>query len=214
MPPAASCPNCGATIAFRWSSAVQTTCEFCRSVLVRHDVDLERVGVVADLPETSTPIQLGTEGRLGDAAFVVVGRIVYEYERGGWSEWYCVSGGATTPFWLSDAQLEYAVSRAVVPSAPLPTWATLRPGTPVPADGVELRVSTLTRARYRGVEGELPFEYWNKEEVLFADLGAPDGRFGTIDFSEAPPLLYVGEYVSFEELDLRHLRSFEGWPAP
>ena len=31
----ANCPNCGAPIKFLWSSAVQTTCEFCHSILVR-----------------------------------------------------------------------------------------------------------------------------------------------------------------------------------
>lgn len=210
----ASCPNCGATIAFRWSSAVQTTCAYCRSILVRHDVDLEKVGVVADLPETSTPIQLGTEGAYGAHAFVVVGRIVYEYERGGWSEWYCVAGGGASSFWLSDAQLEYAVSRELAPSAPLPPASALHTGTVIASGDGELAVTSLTRARYRGVEGELPFEYWDKREVLFADLGAADGRFGTIDYSESPPLLFTGEYVAFESLGLRHLREFEGWPRP
>ena len=33
-------------------------------------------------------IQLGTEGRYKEAGFVVVGRIIYEYERGHWSEWH------------------------------------------------------------------------------------------------------------------------------
>lgn len=210
----ASCPNCGATITFRWSSAVQTTCEFCRSILVRHDVDLEKVGVVADLPETSTPIQLGTEGAYGSHAFVVVGRIIYEYERGGWSEWYCVTGGGASSFWLSDAQLEYAVSReSTLRSAP-PSPSAIRPGTVVATADGELTVSTLTNARYVGVEGELPFEYWDKSTVLFADLGAPDGRFGTIDYSESPPLLFTGEYVDFASLNLRNLREFEGWPKP
>ena len=31
--PASNCPNCGATIRFRFSSAVQTVCEFCKSIL-------------------------------------------------------------------------------------------------------------------------------------------------------------------------------------
>jgi hypothetical protein len=207
----ASCPNCGATISFRWSSAVQTTCEFCRSILVRHDVNLEKVGVVSDLPETSTPIQLGSEGTYDGKAFVVVGRIVYEYERGGWSEWYCV--GSSDGLWLSDAQLEYTVSREATPDELLPPSASLRAGRTLRAAGTELTVTTLTRARYRGVEGELPFEYWNKDEVLFADLGAAEGRFGTIDYSETPPLLFVGEYVSWDALRLRNVREFDGWPA-
>lgn len=209
----AYCPNCGAQIVFRWSSAVQTTCAYCRSVLVRHDLDLARVGTVSDLPETSTPIQLGTEGQYGRTAFVVVGRIVYEYERGGWSEWYCV-GQQGESLWLSDAQLDYAVSREAATDAPLPSAESLRPGQTLRTRDAELTVTTLTRARYRGVEGELPFEYWDKRDVLFADLGAPDGRFGTIDYSEAPPLLFVGEYVSYEALQLKNVREFESWPAP
>ena len=36
----AFCPSCGAPVKFRWSSAVQTVCPYCRSILVRHDVNL------------------------------------------------------------------------------------------------------------------------------------------------------------------------------
>ena len=81
--PAANCPNCGAKSVFRWSSSVQTVCEFCKSILVRTDVDLKKVGQVADLPPDSSPIQINTEGKYGNKSFVVVGRILYEYDQGG-----------------------------------------------------------------------------------------------------------------------------------
>jgi hypothetical protein len=32
-----------------------------------------------------------------------------------------------------------------------------------------------------------------------------------VDGSDHPPVLYVGEYVSFDDLALRNLREFEGW---
>ena len=99
----AACPNCGATIEFRWSGAVQTICPYCKAVLVRRDLDLEKVGMVSDLPPTASPIQLGTEGKFEGDAFVVVGRIVYQYERGGWNEWHLrTMRGASA--WLSDAR--------------------------------------------------------------------------------------------------------------
>ena len=47
---AANCPNCGAPLVYRWSSSVQTVCEYCHSIVVRTDVDLKKVGQVADLP--------------------------------------------------------------------------------------------------------------------------------------------------------------------
>ena len=207
--PTANCPNCGAPVRFRWSSAVQTTCEFCRSILVRRDVDLERVGVVADLPPDASPVQIGTEGIYGNQAFVVVGRILYEYEQGGWNEWHLVFNDGASG-WLSDAQAEYAVS-FLAPRAELPAAGELRRGRRVVLNGVPFEVTAVTRARYRGVEGELPFEYWDKTEMLFADLRTGDARFATIDYSEAEPRLFVGEAAGFDDLHLKNLRPFEGW---
>ena len=73
-----------------------------------------------DLPDNSSPIQLGTEGIYRNKGFVVAGRIVYQYENGGWNEWHLVfSDGASG--WLSDAMAEYAVSFPVSPPpTPLP----------------------------------------------------------------------------------------------
>lgn len=207
--PVASCPNCGALVRFRWSSAVQTTCEYCRSILVRRDVDLQRVGVVADLPPDPSPIQLGTEGVYRNRAFVVIGRILYEYELGGWNEWHMVCQDGTSG-WLSDAQAEYAVS-FLCPHQGLPSALEIRVGQKLRLGGVLCEVTSLTRARYRGVQGELPFEYWDKSEALFADLRTPDARFATIDYTEDPPRLFLGEAVGFDDLHLKNLRQFEGW---
>ena len=116
--PSATCPNCGAKIVFRWSSSVQTVCEYCKSILVRTDVDLQKVGQVADLPPDSSPIQIGTEGTYNHKAFVAIGRIIYEYEQGSWNEWHLMLNNGTSA-WLSDAQDEYAVSFAA-PGRKLP----------------------------------------------------------------------------------------------
>jgi len=209
---AANCPNCGARIEFLWSAAVQTTCAYCRSVLVRHDVDLERVGRVGDLPPDASPIQIGTEGRYQNRSFLVVGRILYEYERGGWNEWHVVmSDGASA--WVSDAQLEYAVSFLVPDPPPLPNVAEVRPGHRLEFKGAAYEVTVVTPARYRGVEGELPFEYWDKSEVFFADLRSRGAEFATIDYSEPTPLFFAGESVGYDDLRLTNVREFEGWEA-
>ncbi len=206
---AANCPNCGAPIRFRWSSAVQTVCEYCRSILVRRDLDLERVGAVADLPEHASPIQVGSEGDYRNRAFTVAGRIVYEYERGGWNEWHIVFADGASG-WLSDAQAEYAVYFLAAPTG-LPDVSALTPGLRCSFNGVVYEVTTVTLANYRGVEGELPFEYWNKDRVAFADLRTRDARTATIDYTERPPLLFLGEFVDFDALYLKNIREFEGW---
>ncbi len=206
----ASCPNCGAPVEFLWSSAVQTTCKYCHSILVRHDVDLTRVGQVADLPPDASPIQVATEGVYANKPFVVVGRILYAWEQGGWNEWHLVYNDGSSG-WLSDAQAEYAVSAEVKVEAPLPAADAVAVGQSYSWKGTRFEVTSLTRARYVGVEGELPFEYWDKHEMLFADLRGRDARFATIDYSEEPPLLFLGEVVDFDGLRLKNLRQFEGW---
>ena len=208
--PAGRCPNCSAPIQFRWSSAVQTVCSNCRSVVVRHDLDLDAIGEFSDLPPDGSPIQLGTEGRFDDKPFTVIGRIVYEHDDGGWNEWHLAFGNGSSG-WLSDAQAEYAVSTLVKPPRALPAQNTLKVGFTYEWQDRELRVTTLTRANYKGVDGELPFEYWGKEKVLFADLRGHDATFATIDYSDESPLLFVGRFVDYDGLSLRNVRTFDGW---
>jgi hypothetical protein len=189
---------------------VQTTCEYCHSILVRHDVDLEKVGVVADLPADGSPVQIGTEGIFDNRAFVAVGRIIYEYDAGAWNEWHLIFNDGTSG-WLSDAQLEYAVSVLKQRSFPLPEPDKIQRGNQFQWDGRVYTVTTITEANYRGVEGELPFEYWDKTRVKFADLRTVDGHFATIDYSDDEPLLFLGRAVEFDELRFKNLKHFEGW---
>ena len=115
-----SCPNCGAPVQFTWSSSVQTVCDYCKSIIVRTDVDLRKVGAVADLPIDASPIQLLTEGRFDDRHFVVTGRILYEYDQGGWNEWHLMFNDGKSG-WLSDAQLDYDISFLTPAPGPLPS---------------------------------------------------------------------------------------------
>ena len=207
--PVSNCPNCGAKIVFQWSSSVQTVCQYCKSILVRTDVDLMKVGQVADLPQDTSPIQLNTEGIYHNRSFVVIGRILYEYDQGGWNEWHLMMNDGKSG-WLSDAQEEYAVS-FLASGQTLPAESQLQVGEQFQWNGDAYSLSVLTKAHYRGVEGELPFPYWDKTDVLFADFRTATRKFATLDYSDAGPSLYLGELVEFDDLKLKNLRQFEGW---
>jgi hypothetical protein len=208
--PVANCPSCGAPVQFRWSSAVQTVCPFCHSILVRDDLNLKNVGKVADLPPDPSPISLLTEGTYRGKSFQVLGRIIYAWEDGGWNEWHIVFSDGSSG-WMSDAQLQYAVSFVVNPGKPLPAAAEVRRGTEVEFNQINYEVATITRASYKGVEGELPFPFYGKSDMLFADLKTAGKAFGTLDYSDSQPLLFLGEWMDFEDLHLKNLRQFEGW---
>ena len=210
QPHGTSCPNCGAAIRFTWAQAVQTTCDYCKAVLVRRDIDLEMVGQQAQFPVTGSPIQIGTEGKWRGHRFQVVGRLTYAYDYGRWNEWHCrLSDGNSA--WLSDAQLEYAMTMAVEPDGPLPVADTALVGSVYQWGNVAYRISTVTVASYVGTEGELPFIASARERCTFVDLQNRSGAFATVDFSDTTPVLYTGEYCSFTELEFSNLREFEGW---
>jgi hypothetical protein len=207
--PAALCPSCGAPIVFHWSSSVQTTCAHCKSILIRTDLNLERVGVVSDLPPDSSPIQIGTSGVYENRAFTAAGRIIYDYDEGSWNEWHIVlnQGGSA---WLSDAQSQYAVTFAFRAEA-LPALAAVHLSDRFTWNKTDFEVTAITQAIYRGVEGELPFEYWDKQQATFVDLRSSGGDFATLHSSDAEAVLYVGKMVEFEAMRLKNLRTFEGW---
>jgi hypothetical protein len=208
--PTANCPSCGAPVTFRWSSAVQTVCPFCHSILVRTDLTLQNVGKVADLPPDPSPIQLMTSGTYSNKKFDVAGRIIYEYEQGGWNEWHIVFSDGSSG-WLSDAQLQYAVS-FLVPNIALPPENQVTRGKLFTFANINFEVSTMTIATYKGVEGELPFPFYGKSNMLFADLRTHSNDFATLDYSdESAPLLFIGKTVRYEALQLQNVRQFEGW---
>jgi hypothetical protein len=208
--PVSNCPNCGAKIVFQWPSSVQTVCTYCKSILVRTDVDLKKVGQVADLPPDSSPIQLNTEGIFRKKAFVVAGRILYEYAQGGWNEWHIVMNDGASA-WLSDAQNEFAISLEAGRTPSLPAESQVRVGQQYNWNNQNYTTTVITEAHYKGVEGELPFQYWDKTDVTFVDLRSQTGTFATLDYSDDQPALYLGEFIEFDDLKLKNLRQFEGW---
>ena len=89
-------------------------------------------------------------------------------------------------------RLDYAIYRLI------PAWRHSLPSITTVSSGSTYsfarpaihRLHRITHAHYRGVEGELPFVYWDKDDVLFVDLRSSDEAFATIDYSESTPLLY------------------------
>jgi hypothetical protein len=205
-----ACPSCGAPITFLWAQAVQTTCDFCKAVLVRTGLDLEKVGQQADVPSTASPVQIGMQGRWGARSYTVVGRLTYEWARGRWNEWYLRLNDGTGA-WLSDAQLEYALTIEVAPGKPLPDPMSLSVGDTVATDRHRFVVTNITLAEYVGTEGELPFATGARALCTFVDLLTADGTFATLDGSETPPLLFMGDYVTWDEMAPQGAREFEGW---
>ncbi len=205
-----NCPSCGAPVRFQSAASILVVCEYCQSTLLRRDLDVEEIGKMAQLQMDGSPLQLQVEGQYRNVHFGVVGRIQLRFDHGLWNEWYLLfddmSGG-----WLGEAQGTYAVSFLKESSDPLPDFRNLRAGQRHRLIDQWYEVRDVQKALCIAGEGELPFRVGPGYEAPVADLQGDGARFATIDYSEERPLLFVGEYVEFEQLRLNGLREFDGW---
>ena len=201
----ASCPSCGAPVTLKSSASAYVICEYCRSTLLRDGESLQNLGKMADLLDDPTLIQIGSTGCYQGRRFDVIGRIQLQHESGLWNEWHLLFANATTA-WLSEAGGEYVLTRLEPLKKSVPNFDVLEPDMQFIVNGRAFVVTDLERARCIAGEGELPFRVESGYDVNTADL-RNDDLFATLDYSETPPLFFIGAAVSFEELALANLKT-------
>ena len=207
-----ACPSCGAPVRFRGATSIVSVCAFCKSTLVREGVKLENIGKQAELLEDHSPIRIGTDGRHRGVGFNVVGRIQFAYPDGVWNEWHVLFPGGNSA-WLSDAGREYAITYLIAPQ-PVPQFEALKPGMQVRLAGDKAfagaySVTNLDVGEVVAGEGELPFRFTAGWKAKVADLRGEGASFATIDYSEEPPHIYVGEKLPFDTFGFSGLRDPE-----
>ncbi len=114
----------------------------------------------------------------------------------------------------------YAISFLTKISGDIPAFETLKPGKKIQLKGQWFEVQNLESARCVGGEGELPFRVGAGYDAPVADLIGEKNAFATIDYSESldgsdakepQPLVFIGEYMEFDDLHFSNLRPFDGW---
>ena len=203
-----NCPSCGNPVRFRRESSLYSVCDACHSILLRHDVNVDLIGKAADLQPDESPLQIGARGRFRGAPFEVVGRIQTRNEDGFWNEWYIEmpSGNA----WLGEALGEYFISEIFDSSkTTIRKFEEYRVGDSVQIDKYFFTVSNKGQSTVVSYEGELPFIMTGSYNLPYIDLRSSTNKAATIDYSEDPPLLFVGEYADFRALAMTGLRDRE-----
>lgn len=226
--PGAACPQCGAALTFRSVGLPVIVCAFCRSTVLRSGEDLTRLGESASLPETATPLQLGSSGRDGSQAFTLIGSVRWLWgaapdnnhvAQGVWTEWLMLfdDGGHG---WLAEAGGRLMLTRrsraddrnALV--AALRQGGAIKPGTRAQFGKIGYRVIDARPAVSAGCDGELPFAAPPGETMFGVDLAGADGSFASVQRHKDSIEVYLGRYVRLRELAPRGLRAVPGWAAP
>ncbi|HSQ20696.1 MAG TPA: DUF4178 domain-containing protein, partial [Blastocatellia bacterium] len=201
-----ACPACGAPIAFKSGSSIVVVCEFCNSVVARGDRKFEDLGKVAALVDTGSPLDLGLRGIYQGIPFQLTGRAQLGHQAGGmWDEWYAAFQDGRWG-WLAEAQGRfYLTFEQTLPEQSLiPPFETLQPGSAVAAlpTSVPLTIAETGVATQLGAKGEIPYRLIPGQEYEYADLSGPNGIFATLDYSDTPPIAFVGHVVTLADIGL------------
>lgn len=205
-----SCPSCGAEVKFLSKSSVFAVCSFCKSTLVRHDMNLESLGKMGELQDEMSPLQIGTQGIYSGKPFDIIGRLRVSYEEGFWNEWYTISSEGKEG-WLADAQGFYAMCYPLpgglnISAAQLAVGAKLQ----LKPYG-EFTVDDVHDVVCRYSEGELPMNAAQGRKSRSVDLRGPKNQMATIEISADSTRAYVGAYQEFDQFKFKHLREIDGW---
>ena len=180
-------------------------------MVVRHDVNVEAIGQVAQLPPDLSPLQLGTHGEIDGQGFTLIGRVRVAYEEGSWNEW-CALFGDNRYGWVAEAQGFFMVSFEYSPPAGFPENPERLPvGAAWSIEGESFTVTDSKQSVCIGSEGELPFQATPNRRATSIDLAGKDARFASAEFSESGTRLFVGRYARFDDLKFSNLRPVPGW---
>ena len=181
-------------------------------MVVARDAKVETMGVMAELPPDLSPFQIGTRGEWKGAGFEIVGRIRVSWAEGSWNEWCLLCGGQTIG-WLAEAQGLLMISFAVETGSGISRREDFEPGRKMELAGEKWTVTDVKETECIASEGELPFTASPARLRFSADLIAPNGRFGSIEFDDDGTRLYAGTFAEFGELKFQNLRAVSGWSA-
>ena len=209
----ANCPACGAPVEFKSGRSIVVICGYCRSALARTDRDLKDLGKVAELVETGSPLAVGLRGVWQDVSFELTGRAQLGHEMGGqWDEWYATFSNGWLG-WLAEAQGRfYLTFQYPIPNGvQVPPFEQLQLGQVINglAQNTPMTVAETGEATARGAVGEIPYLLTPGETYYYADLSGPNNAFGTLDYNESPPLVFLGHQVTLAELGITTTKAPE-----
>ncbi|OYZ22312.1 MAG: hypothetical protein B7Y39_07480 [Bdellovibrio sp. 28-41-41] len=224
------CPQCGAGLKFTTAYAVSTVCEFCNSLVVRHDLNLELLGKEAILQDDLNPLQVGTRGVFKKTGFSIKGGVRLNHHEGFWQEWFLELDSPTRDSryaWLAQAQGEYQFlfepvelprqsasefqvgATVAVPSEVeklLGKWSSSLVKNADAFKAIDIRTAQMTHFL-----GQLPWAPDKNRQRTVAELSSTDDAKMTIEFGSDKTLLYYGQVLDFEDFKFQNLKEVKGW---
>lgn len=206
-----TCPSCGADVIFRSYFTIYNNCSYCKSVVVKHGVDLEVMGILSEPPLDLTPLQIGTSGIYKKNRFEIIGRQKVGYAKGFWNEWY-VYFENNEEGWIADAQGFYLYSSEITHnnwSVPLESKITL--SEKIKFENLFYTVDDIKLVSHSFSSGELPRYNSAHTKRKSVDLSNELNHFANIEYYDDNTKVFLGEYLEFDDFKFQNLREIDGW---
>lgn len=201
----ARCPNCGADIEFRLPGGLFVVCPYCSCSSYRGDVELEKVGMVAERAPIASHFQIGTCGTFQGKRFEVVGQLQLDHGLGLWNEW-CAMTGDGWFLWIAEAQGELWVMWEEEGAHVVLDVDDARPGRTVElgeGKGRRYRITEVGEGQVVTAAGEFPIRIQTGETTRYADMASGERYVGTLDWTRSnSPEVMVGERAHLRDLAL------------
>lgn len=173
------CPSCRAPVEFRPGAGKVKVCDYCHTVVLRGEANLESLGKLAELTDTQSPLKVGLSGQFEGRSFTVAGRIQKTQGSAVWDEWYLTFDDERVA-WLSESEGEWNLMFPLT-GVPLPLATDLKPLASFELKGQRFVVEEVGEARTLSAEGQLPD--FNRQHV-YCDATAPKGAFCSLDYGD------------------------------
>lgn len=174
-----NCQNCGDWLGTRMTRARMVVCDSCGSTSIIDDDVVRLAGTAGVMQDAPSLLAIGTPVRLSGLTLTPVGHARFDYGRGWWDEFCCLTADGEG-WWLSADEGDYALERPLDhrdwPDLPRPTLgATVRIG------GLDYRVTEAETATCLAVRGEFPEVLDVGETHDYFDLSGPDDEIATLE---------------------------------
>lgn len=190
------CPSCRAPVEFRPGAGKVKVCDYCHTVVLRGEANLESLGKVADLADTQSPLKVGIAGNYSGNAFTIVGRIQKGNGAGTWDEW-CLSFDDGRTAWLSESEGEWNLMFPLE-GIGVPPVDQLRPLGSFQLRDRTFVIEEVGNAQTLSAQGQLP--EFNHEHV-YCDATGAKGAFCSLDYADGGTgEAFVGARVGIPQL--------------
>lgn len=191
MPETLHCPTCGAPLSIPNRYAKVVTCDFCGGVSLYDGARLDPTGRSVDLVTIPSPLYLDATGQIGSRSFRVLGRLVYEYDGGFWTEWFVDLAGDRA--WLVEDEGAFSALQHQ-PNTSVPPFEEVHPGQTIRVGDRDVFVDEVGEATIVGAEGQFGVVMLPGDTIHYVD-GSVGGQEVSIEYRDASVEVFVGRPI-------------------